>query len=98
MYGSLVFYNARLLDTFHKLLQLHVFLRQLEALYGTLLVPVAVASAFPLLVPLDPTDKPFQFWPSVCLWRDFVNYYYSADQYGYNQNHHKSSDKAQIVN
>lgn len=79
MYGSLVFYNAGLLDTFHKLLQLHVFFRQLEALYGTFLVLVTIGRAFPLLVPLDPTDEPFQFWPFVRLRRGFVNYYYSAD-------------------
>lgn len=75
MYGSLVFYDAGLLDTFHKLLQLHVFSRQLEALHSTFLVPVSVASAFPLLVPLHPTDEAFQFWPFIRLWRDSVNYY-----------------------
>lgn len=80
MYGSLVFYDAGLLDTFHKLLLLHVFFRQLEALHSTFLVPIVMAST--LLVPLDPTDEPFQFWPSVRLWRDFVNYYKST-QYGH---------------
>lgn len=72
MYGSLVFYDAGLLYAFHKLLQLHVFFRQLEPLHSTFLVPIVMASTFPLLVPLDPTDEPFQFWPSLRLWRDFV--------------------------
>lgn len=70
MYSSLVFYDARLLDTFHKLLQLHVFFRQLEALHRTVLLPVLMARAFPLLVPLDPADEPFELWASVRLWRD----------------------------
>ena len=71
MYGSLVFYNARLLDTFHKLVQLHVCFRKLEALHSAFLVPAAVACTFTLLVPLNPADEPFELWTSVCLWRDF---------------------------
>lgn len=76
-YGSMVFYNARLLDAFHKLLLLHVLFRQLEALHGALFVPVAMARALPLLVPLDPADKTFKFRPPVRLGRYFVNHYCS---------------------
>lgn len=82
VYGSLVFHDAGLLDALHKLLRLHVCFRQLEALHGTLLVPVVVTRTFPLLVPLHPTDEPFQFWPFVRLPRGFVDYYYSTNQYG----------------
>lgn len=71
MNSSLVFNNARLLDTFHKLLKLHVFCRQLESLYGAFLVPVSTARTFPLLVPFDPTDKPFEFGLSIRLSGDF---------------------------
>lgn len=67
VYRSLVFHNPRLLDAFHKLLQLHVFFRQLEALYSTFLSPDAVASTFPLLVPLDSANEPFQLRTSVGL-------------------------------
>lgn len=70
MYGSLVFYNTRLLNTFNKLLQVHVFFRQLETLYGIVLLTVVVERAFPLLVPLEPTDEPCQLWSSVRLRRE----------------------------
>lgn len=79
MYGSLVFHNAGLLYAFHKLLQLHVFFRQLEPLNSTFLVPIVMASTFPLLVPLDLTNEPFQFWPSLRLWRDFVRVLINMD-------------------
>lgn len=68
MDGSLVFYNARLLYTFHKLLQMHESFRQLEALHRTFIMSSAIARAFPLLVPVDPTDESFQLRSSVCLW------------------------------
>ena len=68
MYGSLVFHDASLLDAFHKLIQLHVLFWQLEALHGTLFAPVVMPSTFPLLVPLDAADEPFQLRPSVSLW------------------------------
>lgn len=42
MNGSLVFYNAGLLNAFYKLLELHVFFRQLEAFHSTFFVPVAI--------------------------------------------------------
>lgn len=69
MYGSLVFYDAALLDALHKVLLLHVRLWQLEALYSAFIVSFPTAALFPLLVPLHPTDEPFQLWPSVCLRR-----------------------------
>lgn len=58
--GSLVFYNPRLLDTFHKLLQLHVFLRQLKVLHATFLISIAMAGTFTLMVPLNPADEPLE--------------------------------------
>lgn len=61
--------DARLLDALDKLLLLHVFLRQLEALDGTLLVPIVVAGTLPLLVPLDAADETLDFWPPVRLGR-----------------------------
>lgn len=67
MYGSLVFYNATLLDALHKVLQLHVGLWKLEALYSTFIVSFSKAALFPLLIPLHPTDEPFQIWPPVRL-------------------------------
>lgn len=68
MDGSLVFYDATLLDALHKVLQLHVRLWQLEALYSTFILSFPKAALFPLLVPLHPTDEPFQLCPSVRLW------------------------------
>lgn len=65
--GAVVLHDARLLDALDKLLLLHVLFRQLEALDGTLLVPVVVACTLPLLVSLDPADETLQFGPPVRL-------------------------------
>lgn len=71
----MVLHDARLLDALDKLLLLHVLFRQLEALDGPLLVPIVVAGALPLLVPLHPADETLQFRLPVRLGGYFQNYY-----------------------
>lgn len=63
----MVLHDARLLDALDKLLLLHVFLWQLEALDGTLLMPIVVAGTLPLLVPLDAADETLDFGSPVRL-------------------------------
>lgn len=73
--GPVVLHDARLLDALDKLLLLHVLFRQLEALDGALLVPIVVAGALSLLVPLHPADETLQFGLPVRLGGYFQNYY-----------------------
>lgn len=78
--GSVVLHNARLLDALDKLLLLHVLFRQLEALDGALLVPIVVAGALPLLVPLHPADETLHFGLLVSLGGYFQDCDYRYDR------------------
>lgn len=73
--GPMVLDDTRLLDALDKLLLLHVLFRQLEALDGALIMPIVVAGALPLLVPLDPTDEALEFGLPVRLGGYFRDHY-----------------------